>query len=115
MKRIERIEKGLVEKNNWSEIGINATLGWAYIYSKEADNDVPNFAECIWDDEIPEIVEQMKELDIHEFTISSTFSGLIQTIVTFEDLGCTLEGTVQINERYAREKGSTIPAFKMSI
>jgi hypothetical protein len=40
----------------WDEIGCHRTLGQAYLYSKEAGNDLPNFAEVIWDDDIETIL-----------------------------------------------------------
>ena len=42
---IENAKPGM----RWEEIGCHWTLGQAYLYSKEAGNDLPNFAEVIWD------------------------------------------------------------------
>ena len=42
---IENAKPGM----RWEEIGCQWTLGQAYLYSKEAGNDLPNFAEVIWD------------------------------------------------------------------
>jgi hypothetical protein len=83
-----------------SEIGCQWTLGQAYLYSKEAGNDLPNFAEVIWDDDIETILADCRRLGVKEFTISSTFSSLIETIARFEELGCTLDGIVRVKERY---------------
>ena len=41
---IENAKPGM----RWEEIGCQWTLGQAYLYSKEAGNDLPNFAEVIW-------------------------------------------------------------------
>lgn len=38
---IENAKPGM----RWEEIGCHWTLGQAYLYSKEAGNDLPNFAE----------------------------------------------------------------------
>ncbi len=74
----------------WEEIRCQWTLGQAYLYSKEAGNDLPNFAEVIWDYDIEAILADCRKLGVKEFTISSTFSSLIETIAKFEELGCTL-------------------------
>lgn len=45
---------------------------------KEAGNDLPNFAEVIWDDDIETILADCRKLGVREFTISSTFSSLLE-------------------------------------
>lgn len=42
---IENAKPGM----RWEEIGCQWSLGQAYLYSKEAGNDLPNFADVIWD------------------------------------------------------------------
>ena len=123
--RIEAIEKVLEsgQRWNWREIGIEPTFGRAYLYSKEAKNELPNFADVIWEHDLEEIIACMKENKVTEFTISSTFSGLITTIAEMEKHGCHLEGITEINDRYAvnydpgteNAKAMKIPAFRMSI
>lgn len=115
--KVEAIENAKTGMS-WKEIGVNWTLGQAYLYSKEAGNELPNFAEVIWDDDIEEILTDMKKTGIKEFTISSTFSSLINTIARFEELGCTLDGIVKVHERYTHfgsDKHELIPAFKMTV
>ena len=115
--KVEAIETAKTGMS-WKEIGVNWTLGQAYLYSKEAGNELPNFAEVIWDDDIEEILADMKKTGIKEFTISSTFSSLIGTIAKFEELGCSLDGIVKVHERYTyfgSDKHELIPAFKMTV
>ena len=105
---IENAKRGM----RWEEIGCQWTLGQAYLYSKEAGNDLPNFAEVIWDDDIETILADCRKLG------SSTFSSLILTIAKFEELGCTLDGIVKIKERYTHfgsDEHALIPAFKMTV
>ncbi len=64
-------------------MGINPTLFWAYRNSITAGNDRIDFGEAIWDNEVGEIAETLKENGITEFTISSTFSSLIPTLAEF--------------------------------
>ena len=111
---IENAKPGM----KWDEIGCHWTLGQAYLYSKEAGNDLPNFAEVIWDDDIEAILSDCRKLGVKEFTISSTFSSLIETIARFEELGCTLDGIVSVRERYTHfgsDDRALIPAFKMTV
>ena len=68
---IENAKPGM----RWEEIGCQWTLGQAYLYSKEAGNDLPNFAEVIWDYDIEAILEDCRKLGVKEFTISSTHFG----------------------------------------
>ena len=111
---IENAKPGM----RWEEIGCHWTLGQAYLYSKEAGNDLPNFAEVIWDYDIEAILADCRKLGVKEFTISSTFSSLIETIAKFEELGCTLDGIVKVKERYTpfrSDEHALIPAFKMTV
>ena len=111
---IENAKPGM----RWEDIGCHWTLGQAYLYSKEAGNDLPNFAEVIWDYDIKAILEDCRKLGVKEFTISSTFSSLIETIAKFEELGGTLAGTVKAQERYPHSgshEHALIPAFKITL
>lgn len=103
----------------WKNIGVQPSLGQAYLYSLEAGNEIPNFGEVIWDNDVEAILADCRRFGIKEFTISSTFSGVIATLARFENLGCKMEGLVKINSKYEdfdhpghKEK---IPAFKMTI
>ena len=81
-------------------------------------NDLPNFADVIWDHDIEAILADCRKLGVKEFTISSTFSSLIETIAKFEELGCTLDGIVKVKERYTHfgsDEHALIPAFKMTV
>ena len=104
---IENAKPGM----RWEEIGCHWTLG-------QARNDLPNFAEVIWDYDIEAILADCRKLGVKEFTISSTFSSLIETIAKFEELGCTLDGIVKVKERYTHfgsDEHALIPAFKMTV
>ena len=98
---IENAKPGM----HWEEIGCHWTLGQAYLYSKEAGNDLPNFAEVIWDYDIEAILADCRKLGVKEFTISSTFSSLIETIAKFEEL----------YTHFGSDEHALIPAFKMTV
>ena len=84
MKEIRTFEAA-IEQNTKSlmELGINGTLFWAYRTSKETGNELIDFNEVIGDYDIEEIAQTLRANDITEFTISSTFSSLIETIAKF--------------------------------
>ena len=118
MKNIEILDKAAETGARLKDININPTFGAAYFYSQDAGNELINFAEVIWDYDIDAIIENCKRLGVTAFTISSTFSSLIQTIAELQKRGCTLDGLVEINSRYDDWKTGEkerIPAFKMSI
>ena len=117
MKEIKVFEEAIAnEVHNLKEVGINATMLWAYCRSKEAGNELIDFHEVIWSADIAEIVKICRDNDIREFTISSNFTGLIETLVEFEKLGCKMCGLMQVNAPYKEflsDKQAVIPAIKM--
>ena len=101
------------------DAGVNSTLYWAYRISKEeSENDLIDFNEVIWDYDIKEIADSMRAEGIKEFTISSAFSSLIETLAEFEKNGIYMNGLTTVNARYTDwETGehSRIPAIKMEV
>jgi len=100
MKKIELFERAIEEKAaSLADYGINATLFWAYRNSIFAERELIDFDEVIWEKDIAEITATMKDNDITEFTISSTFSGLIATLAEFEKHGFKMAGLTKVNAR----------------
>ena len=117
MKRIERFEQAIENKvKDLRAEGINPTLFWAYRTLEETGNDKIDFNEIIWDYEIEEIANCLKENGIVEFTISSTFSSLIETLAEFQKYGFQMAGLTEVNARYtaigSNEKAK-LPAIRM--
>lgn len=101
MKKIEAFENAIANQvKDIREIGINPTMFWAYRDSMEAESEMLNFTEVIWNNDIAPIVEACREYGIHEFSISSTFSSLFETLAEFEKLGCKLAGLTSVKTRY---------------
>lgn len=121
MKEIRRFEELMNAEGNISlkDAGVNSTLYWAYRISKEeSENDLIDFNEVIWDYDIKEIADSMRAEGIKEFTISSAFSSLIETLAEFEKNGIYMNGLTTVNARYTDwETGehSRIPAIKMEV
>ena len=112
---IENAENGM----EWDEIGVSRILGQAYLCSRAAGNELPNFEGVIWDSDIDTILSDCRRLGVREFTISNAFSGLIQTIDSLQKNGCTLDGVVQIKDRctpcFKPDEHLMIPAFKITV
>ena len=95
MKKIEIFEKAMNEGGSLKDYGINSTLFAAYRDCQETGNDNIDFNGVIWDYDIPEIVKALKENGISKFTISSTFSSLIETLAAFEKEGIRMAGLTE--------------------
>lgn len=117
MKKIELFEHAIeIKADNLSELGICPAAFWAYRYSVDAENDFINFGETIWDNDIPDIAKTFNLAGIVEFTISSTFSGLIPTLAEFEKHGFKMAGLTEVNANYTdfmTGKRERIPAIRM--
>lgn len=117
MKKIELFERAIAEKaGSLEDYGINNTMFWAYRKSIDAGNPLIDFSETIWDEDIEAITACMKENDISEFTISSTFSSLIPTLAAFEKQGFGMAGLTEVNASYTdwqTNQRAKIPAIRM--
>ncbi len=117
MKKIELFERAIAEQaGNLKNLGINPTLFWAYRNSITAGNDRIDFSETVWDNEIGAIAETLKENGISEFTISSTFSGLIPTLAEFAKHGFQMAGLTEVKANYTdfqTQERAVIPAIRM--
>ena len=118
MKKIEFFEKAIAEQEaSLKDWGINPTLFWAYRNSITAGNDRIDFGEAIWDSEVGEITETLKENGITEFTISSTFSSLIPTLAEFAKHGFQMAGLTEVKANYTdfqTQERAVIPAIRMA-
>ena len=118
MKKIELFEKAIAEQAaSLKDWGINPTLFWAYRNSITAGNDRIDFGEAIWDSEVGEIAETLKENGITEFTISSTFSSLIPTLAEFAKHGFQMAGLTEVKANYTdfqTQERAVIPAIRMA-
>ena len=117
MKKIEAFEKAIENKiPNLREAGINPTLFWAYRTLEETGNERIDFNECIWEHEIEDIAKCLKENGIYEFTISSTFSSLIETLAEFQKHGFKMAGLTEVNARYTSigsDEKAKLPAIRI--
>ena len=105
---------------DWKEIekaGINRTTYLAYYKSKASEQELIDFNDVIWAEDVEAIVTILKESDIKEFTISSKFCDLIDRLAAFEKLGCKIKGTTEILTSWTGLDGrrQKITALKMEV
>ena len=118
MKHIAIFDAAPESGKTLKELGFNPTLYCAYRTSLDAGNDLIDFNEVIWDSDIKPIVESLRGFGVTEFTISSTFSSLIETLAEFEKQGCRMQGLTQVKARYTdwrTGKQAIIPAIRMAL
>lgn len=117
MKKITAFENAIANrvKDIRAEV-INATTFWDYRKSIDAGNDLIDFSEVIWDEDVEPIAETFHANGITEFTISSTFSGLIPTLAAFDKLGFKVAGVTEVNANYTdwmTGERAKVPAIRM--
>lgn len=117
MKKIELFEHAIeIKANNLPELGICPAAFWAYRKSCDAENTLINFDDVVWEEDIPAIAKTFNLAGIVEFTVSSTFSGLIPVLAEFEKHGFKMAGLTEVNANYTdymTGKRERIPAIRM--
>lgn len=85
----------------------------AYSDSKERNNVYLDFSEVIWDKDVLEFINKLKEFGIETFTFSSTWSNSVSTAWFFQQNGYEVRGLVEINKRETQEGiFEKIPAYQ---
>ena len=117
MKKIEAFENAIATQcKDLNAAGINPTAFWAYRHTQRNGNELIDFSEVIWDEDIEAIADTFAANGINEFTISSNFSGLIKTLVAFEKHGFKMVGTTEVNANYTdwqTGEFAKVPALRM--
>ena len=81
-------------------------------------NDLIDLNRCIWEKEIPALVEKFRKYGIDAFTISSGYSSLNETIYAFLQNGCRMDGMVITHlpyQDFMSDEFKTGPAFLLRI
>ncbi len=81
-------------------------------------NEKPNISGAIWDKDIPDIINGMKEAGVTEFTISASPCGVTERLAVFEANGAILQGLTRVNlgaVNSATFEEKLTPAFLMKI
>lgn len=98
MRQIGTWEKELMADSKNRDM--NITLLQAYRAAQECDNERIDFFDVIWDYDVEPIVNACREVGVTEITISSTMSGLIETLDKFMGLGCAIGEIVKVRKHY---------------
>lgn len=80
--------------------GINPTMYWAYMKSRDSENDILDFNDVIWEHDIQPIVDTCNKVGITEFTISSNFTGLLKTMYELNKRGFKVVGITEVRASY---------------
>lgn len=117
MKKIAAFENAIANQvKDLRAEGIKPTAFWAYRNSCHCGNDLIDFNEVIWDEDIEAIAATLDANGITEFTISSTFSSLIATLAAFDKQGFKMAGITEVNANYTdwmTNERAKIPAIRM--
>ena len=113
MKQIEVIEKLIAKEITFDEVYVNDTVFNAYRATQRGKIEILNFPDVIWKRDIPEIIDFCKEHKIKEITITSTFSGLLDTLEIFADYGCEIVGLTKVTYVDWDKEIKKAPAMKI--
>lgn len=79
---------------------LNSTLFYAYEKAKKTGNRYIDFNDIIWEQDIEAIVTECKKAGLDYITISSTQSGIMETLAMFQQLGCKVGTMMQVKSSY---------------
>lgn len=99
--------------HNFKEEGINSTMYWAYMKSLDAENELLDFNDVVWEHDIDPIVDTCNKLGVTEFTISSNFTGLLKTMYELDKRGFKVIGIREVKATYMdypKNERAIIPA-----
>ena len=119
MKEIKTFETAIKQNaKSLEELGINATLFWAYRTSKETGKALIDVNEVIVDNDLVAIAQALRANGITDLTICSTYSSLLETLAAFEKQGSSMAGLTTVKARYTDWKTgehALIPAIQMTV
>lgn len=93
---MEKTNSVLENKEMVIDLGIHRDIYWGYHHAKRNGNKVIDFNDLKWPDEVPQIVDQLRTLNIQEFTISSTWTSLMDVLAAFSMENVEMQGMTQI-------------------
>lgn len=124
LEAIENMPPGSEEKFKAEDEFYDSLEGWAYeLFVKYRDaksrkNSYIDFDNCPHEREIPALVDCLRACGVQHITVSSHWSSMVEQTWAFCQVGCKIEGMVEINSR--GKDGSTgepkkEPAFLLSV
>ena len=113
MNTIDTLDQQIATRTQTS----STSLLIAYMNTQRAGNELRDFAEGLYDSDVPSILDELKEHGIGEFTISANQTGLTEIIWNLTQAGATLIGMTEVNDRFAdpfTEERQLIPAWHLT-
>lgn len=114
MNTIDTLDQQIATRTQTS----STSLLIAYMNTPRAGNEPLDFAEGLYDSDVPNILDELKEHGIGEFTISANQSGLTEIIWNLTHAGAILIGMTEVNAHYTEpftEERRLIPAWHLTI
>ena len=68
-----------------------------YRDAQKRGNELIDLSDVVWDNQVEPLIASFREYGIERFTFSSGWSSAVETAWLFTELGCKLEGLVEIN------------------
>lgn len=92
--------------------------------ANERGNELIDIYDSIWESQLPTMLEAFRKFGIEQFTVSSTYSSMNETIWTLLQNGCELAGMVLVKSNTMEtifekdnihEERKDVPAFLIKI
>ena len=114
MRRIDFLDRAAERGASYDELGVNQNFGLAYFAALRNGNDRIDFSGAIHESDTDAILADCRRFGITEFTVSSTWSGVVTRIAAFVESGWRLDGMVKVKGDsidYRTDERITVPAL----
>ena len=124
MKKIEKFEELIRRCDEGENLKftdfpeVNPTLYWAYRHSKRNGLRTIDFNDVVWGKDAQAIVKTLREEGYKSFTVSSTFSGLLEIVEAFGKEGCKMGGLTRVKQGFTEfdeETGKIVDAERPAL
>jgi hypothetical protein len=118
MKKISILEAVLKGEVKCKDAGIPYVIATAYDCAKQNGNKMLCLQDTIWDQDVPAIVEFMRNNGIKKFAIASAQSSMIETLGIFQENGVKIKGVETMKSRHKKfwsDEFEDIPAMVMEV
>lgn len=118
MKKISILEQVLKGEVKCKDAGIPFVIATAYDDAKNNGNKMLCLQDTIWDQDVPAIVEFMRNNGIKKFAIATTQTSMIETFGIFQENGAKIKGVETVKSRYKKfwsDEYEDVPAMIMEV
>ena len=114
MRRIDFLDQAAARGASYDELGVNQNFGLAYFAALRNGNDRIDFSGAIHESDTEAILADCRRFGVTEFTVSSTWSGVVTRVAAFVDGGWRLDGMVKVKGDsidYRTDERIVVPAL----